>query len=523
MSAKKRTRDEERAVFDIEVERGLLRAKRTRLARKNIVKKMKRVTVIHDDVFDTLNCFLNDTRNTSIDINNTAETAQFNRVYRVCNDKLLALEEEISAIRQLLPDTVMAQQRAIAEQQFSISDIRNSDGAKGDQSLIIIDPPWESDNPTYMIGTKTQYSTMSDAALCALPIAGLASEDCALLMWTTFPKLESAFRVLAAWGFKYQTVFLVWIKIEKYLSRLRMTHGSVTRPNAEIILIGTRGNMRTPLRKDFRHCNVLLSRPQEHSAKPEVVKQIAIELYGDKPRMEIFSRTRTLDWRCWGNEAGQFTTSNLSVADPQVIGEVKVVSEPETERHAATKKERRNNLRNGAFANAKQKRLEASRRGNGGKMKASINTFGYYTAHNCITKQQYIFHSDGAGTQSREIARECYLQRLREENNNDNDDEYHPTSDLRIVDFVTASDLATNRRIDEFYPDNSQTTATNEDDDNNNNHAGHHSVYSSLTNKEVADNIEMIHREQKRNSDMLFAFNYNKKKKQIIYPKLNQT
>lgn len=494
--------------FDVEKERAKLRAKRTRTARSSIRRKMTLAnSLLKESRSDLISLSTQFAREFESADDYEESFASFGPSYRQCHDKLLQLELQISAIRQALPDAFMQQQQTQAALTFGLEDIALSGGRFGLPSIILADPPWDSENPGSALGTKHQYPTMSDEALCALPVAGAASEDCALLLWTTFPKLESAFRVLRAWGFRYQTVFMVWIKIEKYLSRLRMTHGAVTRPNAEIILIGTRGNMRTPLRKNFRHCNVLLSRPQEHSRKPEIIKQIATELYGDKPRMEMFSRSRTLDWRCYGNETGEFNSDGTLQVAPEQIRETRVADVvPETKYHAAEKKQRRNNLGAGAFANAKQKRLCAPlKRGKGGFLKASVQTLGYYTPHNCITKQHSIFYSDGAGTEQREEMRNAYLEYVESLGDGG---EYQPLSSLRPVDCVTTNQLANNRHIDEYYSDEDVAQQTN---------LSRHPLYASLTNQEVAENIELIYAEQKRNSDKLFAFNYNKKVKPIRY------
>ncbi len=499
-------------VFDVFQERALLRVKRRKQARN----AYKRITKAIGDHLDTATTTLQ-----SLLAKSDADDIE--KEYRVASDSLLHLETSVTLLRQKMTDMFIAQRRAEATEVFKLHDVRDSNGRFGDPSVILADPPWESDNPRNSNGTADQYDTMSDEAICALPVGGIAGEDCSLLLWTTFPKLESAFRVMAAWGFKYQTVFTVWIKIEKYLSRLRMTSGVVTRPNGEIILVGTRGNMRTKLRTNFRRCNVLLSRPQRHSQKPEVMKQIAVELYGDKPRMEIFSRTRTLDWRCWGNEVGEKTNAStepdsVGDVDTDAIRETRVCSEPESKRHASAKKTRRNNLDNGAFVNLKNQRMKAGpTRGNGGKLKAAMNTLGYFTPHNCIPKNRFAFYSDGAGTDDSEIRRETFVQSLEEEEDDDNDRRgkwiaedscTHSLSSIPLKFLVTSAELARTRRIDDYY-DPAEVQELER--------ATPHPLYTSMTNREVAENIDAIYEVQRSNSDKLFVFNYNAKGRRPVY------
>ena len=41
---------------------------------------------------------------------------------------------------------------------------------------------------------------------------------------------------------------------------------------------------------------------QEHSKKPDLVRNKIIELVGDMPRIELFARQPVAGWDCWGNE-----------------------------------------------------------------------------------------------------------------------------------------------------------------------------------------------------------------------------
>lgn len=85
-------------------------------------------------------------------------------------------------------------------------------------NIIYADPPWSY--KTYSSKGKgrsaeSHYSTMSIDEICKLPVSKIASDDCALFMWATFPNLEYSFQVLKAWGFTYKTVAFVWIKQNK--------------------------------------------------------------------------------------------------------------------------------------------------------------------------------------------------------------------------------------------------------------------------------------------------------------------
>ena len=81
----------------------------------------------------------------------------------------------------------------------------------GKYSVIYADPPWSYENSGFDQSAAAHYPTMTIEELCAMPVADLADEPCALYMWATVPLLPDALRVLEAWGFEYKS-HRVWIK-----------------------------------------------------------------------------------------------------------------------------------------------------------------------------------------------------------------------------------------------------------------------------------------------------------------------
>ncbi len=324
-------------------------------------------------------------------------------------------------------------------------------------SLIIADPPWSYDNPSQENGTKRHYDTMSDSAIEQLPVGGLAGEDSALLLWATLPKLRAALQVMEAWGFKYTTVFMVWIKVQRYMARPRVGLGTYTKSNAELVLLGTRGSHNIKARaKGFNRINVLLSQPAEHSRKPAVVRRIAVELFGDLPRFELFCRASDSDWVAWGNQADQ--------------SQGRVESKPEHERHAATMLfQRRNKLHSSSFrapigpalTDARRHRLYA----------ASTAHPGRHDQHTCMRKNEAIF-----------IKGEQQQEEGAEEVDEDDDELYNNSM---LTEYGEAATLE--RRLNKRHP-----------------------VYTELSERQVRDNLPLIRSEQRLNSDKLFAYNYAK-------------
>lgn len=132
-----------------------------------------------------------------------------------------------------------------------------------------------------------------------LPVCDLADKDCAMFMWTTLPVLKESFSVLERWGFEYKTVAFVWIKKNRKADSLFWGMGYWTRSNAEVCLLATRGN---PKRLAANVHQIIISRIEEHSRKPEEARSRIEQLMGDVPKIELFARRKAVGWDVWGNE-----------------------------------------------------------------------------------------------------------------------------------------------------------------------------------------------------------------------------
>jgi len=140
---------------------------------------------------------------------------------------------------------------------------------------------------------------MSIEEICALPVADIAAKDSALFMWATFPQLKEAFRVMEAWGFQYKTLAFLWLKQNRKADTWFYGMGFWTRSNAEVCLMATRGH---PKRQNAGIHQFVVARIEEHSKKPDVVRDKIVQLMGDAPRIELFARQKTPGWDVWGNE-----------------------------------------------------------------------------------------------------------------------------------------------------------------------------------------------------------------------------
>lgn len=169
-------------------------------------------------------------------------------------------------------------------------------------NIIYADPPWKYH--TWRDGTGTaekHYKTMKAEDIIGMKdtIKGISDKNCILFLWVTFPNLIEGLKVMHEWGFKYKTCGFNWIKRNKKSDTWFFGMGHWTRANSELCLIGTRGTIKRKSNKVFQ---IVDTHIEEHSKKPDVVRERIIELVGDLPRIELFARQTVEGWDCWGNE-----------------------------------------------------------------------------------------------------------------------------------------------------------------------------------------------------------------------------
>ena len=171
-------------------------------------------------------------------------------------------------------------------------------------NIIYADPPW-----SYKVWSKdtglgrsaaAHYRTMSKEDIQKLPIRRLSNKDSVLFLWVTYPCLLEGLELIEKWGFTYKTCAFSWIKLNKKNDTPFLGMGYYTRANNEICLLATKGK---PLRRKSKSVRqVILSRIEEHSKKPDEIRERIVELFGDLPRIELFARQQVEGWDCWGNE-----------------------------------------------------------------------------------------------------------------------------------------------------------------------------------------------------------------------------
>jgi len=179
-------------------------------------------------------------------------------------------------------------------------------------NIIYADPPWnyETRGEGGSRNVTNKYNTMSKDEIWNLPIQNITDDNCVLFIWVTFPKIIEGIETIKKWGFDYSTCGFVWVKANKNYNNKQLTFveekfdtfmglGYWTRANAELCLIAKKGS----IERQSRGVHQIVYEPiQEHSRKPDCVKDKIIQLCGDLPRIELFARRETQGWDVWGNE-----------------------------------------------------------------------------------------------------------------------------------------------------------------------------------------------------------------------------
>jgi len=214
-------------------------------------------------------------------------------------------------------------------------------------NIIYADPPWSYKQNVGNGVLKRKngtviYPSMSIQQLKDLgpEVERITKDDAALFMWATMPLIAEALDLIKAWGFKYKTCFVNWVKTTKDGLKPAFGVGYYTRSNAELCLVATKGKIASykrllpdePERGASKMSSivhedspnerlnfltlledsptpVVMTPRREHSRKPVVVREMITKLLGDLPRVEFFARETALGWMSMGNDVNHFEKS----------------------------------------------------------------------------------------------------------------------------------------------------------------------------------------------------------------------
>lgn len=169
--------------------------------------------------------------------------------------------------------------------------------------IIYADPAWKFNNKktggSMKSGAAHHYGLMTIDDMKALPVNEIAADDCVLVMWWIGSMPQEAIDLVHAWGFTIKNMNgFVWVKLTKKLLAF-FGMGFWTRAGSESAIIATKGKPKA-FNKNIRAVrHEVVGR---HSEKPASFRDDIVELCGDVPRIELFSRQRVDGWDAWGNE-----------------------------------------------------------------------------------------------------------------------------------------------------------------------------------------------------------------------------
>jgi len=186
----------------------------------------------------------------------------------------------------------------------------------GPYDIVYADPPW------FYYGSRLKdaaaakhYPLMSQEDLASLPVRDIMSKRAALFLWATCPRLNFAIELIERWGLHYRGVAYVWVKTNAKGAIIsgQGVPPTFTKPTTELVLAATTTPAGRPFPlRDLAQGQVVLAQRAEHSRKPAVFRQRIEALCGERPRIELFARSRTKGWDTWGAEVGKLDYFGMS-------------------------------------------------------------------------------------------------------------------------------------------------------------------------------------------------------------------
>jgi N6-adenosine-specific RNA methylase IME4 len=175
--------------------------------------------------------------------------------------------------------------------------------------IVYLDPPWYYyGSPVKDAAAAKHYPLMTVEQLAQIDVRSILSKSAAVFMWATCPRLDFALKLIVAWGLHYRGVAYVWVKTNAKGAIIagQGVPPTFTKPTTELLLAATTKPTGRPFPiLDFAQSQVVLNPRGVHSEKPAVFRERIEALCGDRPRIELFARSRALGWDAWGAEVGK--------------------------------------------------------------------------------------------------------------------------------------------------------------------------------------------------------------------------
>lgn len=154
---------------------------------------------------------------------------------------------------------------------------------------------------------------MSEEEIANFDWSRFMAKECIVFSWATCPKLDVALRCGEHWrknhGLHFIGVPYIWIKTKLNGEPIAASgpRPRLVKPLDELVLaFSTTPNKRTfPLLSENQVQHVFYPKAMrgEHSSKPPVIRNMIVDLLGDRTRIELFCRGKPAPgWDGWGKE-----------------------------------------------------------------------------------------------------------------------------------------------------------------------------------------------------------------------------
>lgn len=176
-----------------------------------------------------------------------------------------------------------------------------------DYEIAYIDPAWlYYGDPKKNAAAGKHFGCMAFEDVASLPVREILARRAALFCWMTSPLMHRQMTTVARWGLHFRGISHVWVKTRKDGG---LIHGqgirpTLTKPTAEFLTVWTtnaRGRV-FPLLTEKQPQVVLHPRTERHGGKPNVFRDLIVELLGDRKRIELWARDCHDGWDAVGDE-----------------------------------------------------------------------------------------------------------------------------------------------------------------------------------------------------------------------------
>ena len=127
--------------------------------------------------------------------------------------------------------------------------------------------------------------------LLKLPVERITAKNCALFIWINAPRFPEALNVINQWGFEYETIPFVGIKIIKNNEGKVLYYydekGEWTYEDTVFCIVATKGTIK-PFSNNLIQAQIIPLCHDKSYFRPKKFKEFTVQLLGALPALELF-------------------------------------------------------------------------------------------------------------------------------------------------------------------------------------------------------------------------------------------